>query len=142
VETDVVAQVLSEPAERLQAAGAELDVQFVGELCAYAAGGPCGGAGGEFVPFDEDDVVHSCGGEMVGDARADDTAAYDDDPCAADHVRGSLRPVVVGSPDGVRSSTTGERSCGTAAESARGRAVRTAPPKRYGGRGGRCRAIR
>ncbi len=49
-----------------------------------------GGARGEFVPFDEDDVPDAGAGQVVGDARADDPAAYDDDLCLTLHGRSFL----------------------------------------------------
>jgi hypothetical protein len=85
VQPDVLARLLAEAGERLQAARAQLDVELVGELRAHAARGPRGGPGGEFVALDQHHVRHSGARQVVRDARAHHPAADDDDPRTSGH---------------------------------------------------------
>ena len=57
VQVDLLAELLPEPLEGLEAAPAELDVDRVGELRPDAAGRLAGGPGAELALLDQDDVA-------------------------------------------------------------------------------------
>ncbi|GIE76802.1 hypothetical protein Aph02nite_27520 [Actinoplanes philippinensis] len=79
MQVDLLPRALAEPPESGQAAGAQLDVDPVGELCPDTARGPAGGAGAELAAVQEHDVAYARLGQMEGDADADRAAADDHD---------------------------------------------------------------
>jgi hypothetical protein len=84
-EVDVDAEIVLEVPQHLEAARGQGDIHLVGELTAHT---PCRlrrrtGSGG--VAFDEDDVLDSAFGQVIGDGRAHHTRADDDDRGAFGH---------------------------------------------------------
>src|SRR5438034_1155740 len=77
-EVDLVAGAAAEGGERLQAAGAEQDVEGVGELRPHPAGGLAGGAGGQLVALDQHHLADAGLGQVEGDAGAHHAAADHD----------------------------------------------------------------
>src|SRR5699024_5369193 len=85
---DVDAEIVLEGPQHLEPACGEGDIHLVGELTAHT---PCRlrrrtGSGG--VAFDEDDVLDSALGQMVGDRRPHHTRSDDDDRGAFGHRAG------------------------------------------------------
>ena len=79
VQVDLLTGAHAEPAEGLQAARTELDVDPVGELGTDAARGLAGRALAELVPFEQHDIADARLGEVEGDAGADRPTSDDDD---------------------------------------------------------------
>jgi hypothetical protein len=76
---DVDAHLVAEPAERRQAARAELDVRAVRELRPHAAQRLARRAGRQVVALQQHDAGHPGPRQVVRRAGAHDPAAHDDD---------------------------------------------------------------
>ena len=85
LEVDLRADELGERGELVDRPERDAHVQLVRELGPDASGRLARGARGELVPLEEDDVRYAEGGEVVGDARAHDSAADDHDLCRLVH---------------------------------------------------------